>query len=274
MEKAETNRALWPFLIVSAAVSVALCLLLGYSGWKLVGMLAVWFCAAYAAMWLLFLVFVGVTSLFIDPKKPQKTYAPFFSGVTTYAMGMLCAAGRVRVYLKGAEMLPEGRWLLVCNHRSNFDPIVIGWALRKRRLAFISKPQNMRIPAVGRFLHKSCYLPIDRENDRAALRTILAAVDLMKRDVVSVGIFPEGRRNPGKELLPFRNGAFKIAQRAGAPIAVAAICGADDIHRRFPWRSTAVRLEIREIISAEAAAGMNTTEIGEEVRTCIDSSSC
>ena len=83
----------------------------------------------------------------------------------------------------------------------------------------------MKIPAVGQFLHKAGFMGIDRENDRAALRTILAAAEYIKQDIASVGAYPEGTRNRGEGLLPFRDGVFKIAQKAHAPIVVAAIKG-------------------------------------------------
>jgi len=129
----------------------------------------------------------------------------------------------------------------------------------------------MRIPVVGRFLHKACYLAIDREDDREALKTVLTAIDLIKRDVVSIGIFPEGTRHVGGEMLPFRNGAFKIAQRSKCPVLVAAIRGTENIRRFCPWRDTDVYLDFVELIDEDQVAKMNTVEIGEQARTCMTS---
>ena len=91
----------------------------------------------------------------------------------------------------------------------------------------------------------------------------------MKEGVVSFAVYPEGTRNTGTELLPFRAGAFKIAQRAGTPVVAAAIRGTENIKRNFPWRSTDVWLDFRAVLDAETISRMNTSEIGEEVRKCI-----
>lgn len=46
-------------------------------------------------------------------------------------------------------------------------------------------------------------------------------------------IFPEGTRNKGDELLPFKDGAFKIAQKAGCLIIPVAICGTDNVWKQI-----------------------------------------
>ena len=271
MEHTEKNGVLIPYFIISAAAAAALCFLLSYRGWTLAGMFVVWFAAAFAGLWLLLALFLTVISLFIDPTRPQRTLLPFYYRTVAYVMALLWAMARVRIHVSGLEKVPEGRFLAVCNHRSNFDPIVLGWVLRYREVVFVSKPENLRIPVVGRILHKSCFLAIDRENDREALKTILSAIDYVKRDVASVAIFPEGTRHAGEDLLPFRNGAFKIAQRTGCPVLVATLRGTDQVHRRWPWRDTDVYLDFLTVIDGAQAARMKTNEIGEIVRTCMTS---
>ena len=231
MNRTERNGVLIPWFLLSAAVAVALCFFLSFRGWAFAGMLIVFFAAAFAALWLLLALFVLVSSRFLDPDKPVERRSAFCGAMVNYVMALLVATARIRVHVDGMEKVPAGRFLVVCNHRSNFDPLVLGWVLRRHEVAFISKPENFKILAVGRFLHQACFLSIDRENDRAALKTILAAIDLIKRDVVSIGIFPEGTRHAGAELLPFRNGAFKVAQRAGCPVLIAALTGTDEVRR-------------------------------------------
>ena len=50
---------------------------------------------------------------------------------------------------------------------------------------------------------------------------------ILKRE--NLYLFPEGHRNNGEELLPFKDGAYKIAQKAGCPIVPVSICGTDNI---------------------------------------------
>jgi len=265
----EVMTVLLPYYILSAAISVCVCICAPWSGWLTAAELILGFAAAIIVLLALTLLFYAVLALMIDQRKPQTVRSPFFAGILNFGLGLLTAVSRIRLHVTGLEKLPEGRWLLVCNHRSNFDPIVTGWALRKYQLAFISKPENLRRPIVGQIIHKACYLPIDRENDRAALRTIQTAADLMKRDEVNFAVYPEGTRNPTDELLPFRNGAFKIAQKAKVPVVVAVVRGTDEVQHRAPWKHADVDFEILAVLDAETVQERKTTEIGDEVRKRI-----
>ena len=260
---------LLPYLIPGAVLSVITSLGAGYESWLLVLMLIVWLLAYSVGLLVLYLLAVAVISLFVDMEKPQKTVERFYFSTLKYALGLLCVFSRVRIHLSGEDKLPVGAFLLVANHRSNFDPLVTLWALRGRDLAFISKPENLRIPVVGKYMHKCCFMAIDRDNDRAALRTILDAAALLREGQVSVAIYPEGTRNHGEGLLPFRNGAFRIAQRAKAPIVVMTTENVEKIGKNAPFRHTDVYITIREVISAEEAASLRTGELGEKIRRCM-----
>ena len=266
MGQTEPNWTLLPFLAFAAAFSLALSLSQGFRGAALAGMLVLLFLAGLALGAALFLLALWLISLRIDVTKPQKKYEAFYSKLVAYVTGLCCAAFAVRIHVSGAERLPEGCFLLVENHPSGFDPLVTTWVLRRRRFALIAKPSVMALPIVGQFMHRACCLGIDRENDRAALRTILDAAALIRDGVVSVGIYPEGTRNRGGGLLPFRNGAFKIAQRAKAPVVVAAITGTERIVKRFPWRPTHVYLEFCRVLDTDTVAGSSTAELGELAR--------
>ena len=260
---------LLPYIIIGVGLSVGLCSAAGYSGALLVVMLILFFLAGYVGALLLFVLCVALISLFVDTGKPQETPSPFFAALAIYCMGLIVALLRIRIHKSKEAELPEGRWLLVGNHRSAFDPIVTGWVLRQRGLVFISKPENLRIPMVGPVLHKAGFLGIDRENDRAALRTILAAAQLIRDGAASVAVYPEGTRSHETGMLPFRNGVFKIAQKAHAPIVVAAVRGTDQVTKRAPWRATDVYFDICGVLDAETVAQLKTVEIGEVVQQCI-----
>ena len=104
--------------------------------------------------------------------------------------------------------------MFVGNHRSNFDPIIEWLVLKPWDIAFISKGENFKIPFFGRIIRKCCFMPIDRENPRKALRTINKASDLLQSGEVSIGVYPEGTRSKTGELLPFHDGVFHIAKKA------------------------------------------------------------
>jgi len=263
-----------PYYLLSIVAAAVISACSGQGGWMLTGIFVISWIGAFLALLLLSVLLLSILSLFIDPEKPKTGRSRFFGGIVTYAMGAILAFSSIRLHVTGMEKLPQGRFLLVQNHRSNYDPIVTGWALRKKELVFISKPQNLRLPMVGRILHEAGYLAIDRENDRAALRTILTAADFLQRDAASIAVYPEGTRNTAAELLPFRSGAFKIAQKAHVPIVVTVIRGTDTVRRHAPWKPTDVYLDICAVLDDETVQQMKTGEIGDEVRSWIISASC
>jgi len=87
---------------------------------------------------------------------------------------------------------------------------------------------------------------------------------------VSIGIYPEGTRNREDTMLEFHNGVFKIAQKAGAPIVVAALRGTDLIRQNLPFRKTDVYLDVVDVIPAEECKGLKTAELGDRVRSALE----
>ncbi len=82
----------------------------------------------------------------------------------------------------------------------------------------------------------------------------------------NVKIHTEGTVNKSaKGLLPFRNGAFKIAKKAKVPIVVAVIANTRKINENLLNRRTHVYLKILDVIPYEEIAGLKTNEIGEKV---------
>lgn len=167
----------------------------------------------------------------------------------------------VKPRFTGEEKLPEGRFLYVCNHRSIFDPLtVFGW-LGAHEISFVAKPSLFRFPPMSHLLHAGGHMAIDRDNARAAMTTIQTAADYLKNDMCSIGIYPEGTRSRTDELLPFRAGAFKIAQKAHVPVVVAAVRGSGHAVRGlFLWRRV-MQTDILEVIDADTVKAMSTKEL-------------
>ena len=105
-----------------------------------------------------------------------------------------------------------------------------------------------------------------RENDRAALKTILKCIQLLKDDEASIGVFPEGYTSKDGKLHHFRSGVFKIAQKAGVPIVV---CTIRNTRQIFPnishLKPTDVELHLVDVIPAEDLKGKTTVDIGNQV---------
>lgn len=263
----EMGKVFLPFGVIGLAVAVAAVLLGDYRLWLL----------AFVGWWILgsvlalagYILGLFLVSLTMSTKKPVTENHPRCRQTVRYVLGILCGVARVRVHLSGEEHLPDGRFLLVQNHRSNYDPIATGWALRRHDIAFVTKPENLKIPLAGPWIFRANYLPIDREDPRRAMTTIQAASEFIRRDEMSIGIYPEGTRSKTAEMLPFHNGVFKIAQKANVPIAVVSIRGTENIHKNVPWRHTDVYVNVCAVLPAEDVKKASGAALGAQVRDIL-----
>ena len=229
--------------------------------------LLVWIVVWELIYWLILLLW----SLTVDKKKevtkPSKFYRWIFVETVRIALFFL----NVHVHVEGKEKLPKPgeRFLVVANHLSNYDPMSVMYALRKHMLVFVSKPENFNIPITGAVMHKTGFMPIDRDSVKNAIVTINKAADYIKNDLTSVFIFPEGTRNRTEApLLEFKNGAFKIATKAECPVVIIALCGTEFVKKRIPRRSD-VYVKIVDVVSPEKVAEMKTAGLSEHAYKLI-----
>ena len=206
----------------------------------------------------------------VDQTKPQEEDDKFYRIVADLVIGAALPFLRIRIKKSGLEKVPtDGRFLLVCNHCNDSDPIILLHVLRKFQLAFISKRENSTMFVIGPMMHKlQCQL-INRENDREALKTILKCIQILKEDKASVSVFPEGGilSEDGK-LHHFRPGVFKIAQKANVPIVVCTLHNTKDVvHNILHLKPSSVQMKVLEVIPAEELKGVTTVDISKR---CYD----
>ncbi len=203
----------------------------------------------------------------IDMTREYDTIDP---GAHRWMMGFirwLLAICRVKIRTVNMDIVPrEGEFLLVGNHRSAFDPLTTLVAMADWPLAFISKPENIYKLFLGPAPYKCCFLAIDRENARNALKTINTAAARMKAHACSYGIYPEGTRTRTGKMLEFKPGAFKAAQKAHVPVVVVAVEGSEDVLKRVPFRSTTVTLTYLAVIDADTVKATHTHTLAEQVK--------
>lgn len=129
-----------------------------------------------------------------------------------------------RMEVRGAEYIPiQGGLVLASNHRSYWDPVIVGCALPKtRRVYFMAKAELFQIPLLGLIIRNLGAFPVKRGGaDRSAIRTALEYLTSGE----AVGIFPEGTRNKQDGMLEPHLGAAMLATRAGVPVIPVAIIG-------------------------------------------------
>ena len=266
----ELDKVFLRFHIGAAVLSVISVIVRKFTGWLIpVALIGGWI-GWFVVLVLFYVLGLFAVSLMVNMKKPVEKNHPRYRKTVLYVLGILCRVARLRIHLVGEEMLPEGRFLLVSNHRSSYDPIATGWALRRHDMTFVTKPENLKIPIAGPMIYKANYLPINRADPRKAMTTIQAAAHILTENWASVGIYPEGTRSPDKEMLPFHNGVFKIAQKAHVPVVVVAIDGTEKIRKNAPIRPTDVDIRVCEVISAEEVKAASGAALGTRVREILE----
>ena len=210
-----------------------------------------------------------VSTIFLPKKDPIDRPLKRCRFLIWFSTDWLMTLLRVKVTLTGAEKFPEEPFVLVSNHLSNFDPIVVLCKIRDRKIAFISKASNFKIPVAGDYVRNAGFLSIDRENPMNAMRTLKKAADMMKKEEMIMGIYPEGTRSKTGELLEFKEGAFLLAKRANAPVVVMTTKGTNQIAKQMLWKKTRVELDVIEVIDAQTVKSMSYAELSAHVRTTV-----
>ena len=221
------------------------------------------------ALILAFILLLVLSGLFVDPGTVYTRDSGFYRFLLYSSTAAAVVLVRIRVRTTGLDKLPSGRFLLVSNHRSKFDPILTWHVMRKQRLAFISKPENFKIPVYGRIIRKCCFMPIDRDDPISSAKTVNHAAQLIRDDQASVAVYPEGTRNYGEGLLPFHSGLLRIAQKANVPVVVMTVKGTEKIHKNYPLHRTRVNLDVLEVIPAEEVAATRTNDLGERIASVM-----
>ncbi len=169
-----------------------------------------------------------------------------------WALLRLWFLGYMGVRVTGAERVPPRGPLLLCgNHRSVWDPILVG-AMVRRRAWYIAKVELFRYPLLAPILRLVGAYPVRRHTvDRPALRRSL---QILERQGAIV-LFPEGTRSRTGEMGRAEPGAALLAMRAGAAVVPVGIRGAygfrGGLEMRFGepvhLRATSERLRSREL---------------------------
>jgi len=174
---------------------------------------------------------------------------------------------RLKITIKGRNKFPvTERFLLVCNHKSVFDSMIITQFFGKKDIAFMTKRDNMKIPLANRLMNRICYLPLDRDNKTQSLEQMKRAEKLLVDNVSSIGVFPEGTRIKDERILgPFHEGVFNIALKAKVPVLVCVVKNTRSIHKNWPIKATNIELNILGQITYEEMENRTAKDISDEV---------
>lgn len=254
--------------VASALLSLLLCALTGnFESLHWLWALPLSFVGIHLLLVILAFLFLCLICKLVDLSVPQEHDSPFYRKATDLYVEAALTLLHTKIHTQGLEKIPEGgRFLVVSNHLSFMDPVMLLRYFQGHQLAFISKKENRNMFIIGKIMHKLMCQPIDRENDREALKTIIRCIKLLKEDEASVAVFPEGYISKDRKLHHFRSGVFKIATKAQVPIVV---CTLKNTHTILPNAKNLKRAEVWfhvvDVIPAEGLKDRTTVDIAEQV---------
>jgi 1-acyl-sn-glycerol-3-phosphate acyltransferase len=220
----------------------------------------------YAAWWwgiLSIAVAIGAIAVCLLPRRNWR-----WAVVQTLAHATLVTMG-IPISVKGVERLPKQRGVIVFNHASYFDAVVVAAAIPGEPAYLVKKELSSHLFA-GPLLRRLGALFIERYELTSGIADTAAATTLA-RDGRLLVVFPEGTftRQPG--LLEFFTGAFKIASEAGLPVYPGVLRGTRSILRSDQWfpRSGKVDVQILEAFTPEGTDFPAILRLRDEVRAAV-----
>jgi len=255
----------WLFLLTGSAATALTYLCCDcLSLWWL---LPVWL-GYYVAVVLVYVVWLFASILLTkETDTPTRRMMGFYHWCEVHTLSWLMLLLGIRRKLVGAEKLPTDRpYLLVCNHRSAFDPIATVAMFKETQMCFVCKPEIMKVPVLGPAMRHAGFFPIDRENPRNAVTAIKHGAEIITQQGRSIGIYPEGTRSKTGDLLPFHGGSFKIAKLANCPVAVASI--RYEKRRVLPGYKR-VHLHVIDVMDTDYVKENNTATLAERAEAAI-----
>ena len=161
------------------------------------------------------------------------------------------------------------RTVLVCNHESTADPFLISrlpWEMK-----WLSKSVLFFVPFIGWSMWLAGDVPV-RRSRRESGREAIARCALWLKKGMPVMIFPEGTRARDDEMLPFKDGAFRLAIEEQADVLPIAIAGTRKAVPKKDWRfgSSRARVTVGQPISTTGMTLDDLERLKAEARAQIE----
>lgn len=180
----------------------------------------------YLILFLILMIPVHAVLLVIGKFNPALRYR-IGNAIVRAAFRWELFQAHAKITVKGQENIPEGPVLFVSNHRSYFDILVIHTTCKKCA-GFVAKKEMEKFPLLNWWMQDIGCLFLDRKDLRSGIQMIKDGVGLIQGGQ-SVVICPEGTRNQKKEMLPFKEGSLKMAEKADCPIVPIALIDTDQL---------------------------------------------
>lgn len=222
-----------------------------------------WFYGAYAAVAFAIVILPTCLLIIAGPTLAARR------AVGRFGVRLAMAASGNPIRVKGGQHLPPGPCVCVANHASYLDGLVLTAALPPR-YSFLVQHGAAGWPLIGKTIERMGVSFVNRGSAREAAA---ATRELLRRlqEGESFAIFAEGTFQAAPGLLPFHDGAFAIAARAGVPVLPAVIRGTRTVFpegARLP-RQCRVEVELLPVIAPDINGRAGAGALREKVRQAI-----
>jgi 1-acyl-sn-glycerol-3-phosphate acyltransferase len=191
---------------------------------------------------------------------PVILLAPVRGGELSIALGKIGArlhllASGVRITVRGMDRVPAGSpCVFVANHQGTYDAHAMMLTVPPP-VRVLAKKELFSVPMFGWALYALGFPKVDRSDSARAQEQMDLAVASVKRRRISIFGFPEGTRNTGAGLLPFKKGLFVLAIQLGMPVVPVVIAGSRRIQRRKTLRVNPGHIRVT-YLDAEPTEGL------------------
>lgn len=171
--------------------------------------------------------------------------------------------------LIGEENIPDEPVLIVSNHESNFDPVVIVRIIDKTT-SLVAKKELNKLPTLGYWISKYGSEFIDRDDMKKTIKTI-SNISRQLENGNNVLIFPEGTRNVVDQ--EFKAGSFKIAKKAKAgilPITIRNTSSLFEQNKHFQIKKAKPQITIHPVVTYDEYKDTNLTIVAKDVQQIVN----
>lgn len=226
-----------------------------------------WVGICFVITLLFFYPFIGIT-LF---KKSWRCYSFPINVVWSWTMRVLTC---VHTWKMTKQKLPRGPFLIVANHASYFDIFLMYSLLPHHRFLFMGKSEILSYPLVKTFF-KYLNIPVYRNDKLKSAKAFIQAKKAIEEGW-SIVLFPEGGipDYDRPKMIPFKDGAFKLAKSAKIPIV--SLTFLDNYHifsdpNQLDYAHPGIsRVYIHPVISKEECAEKSEKELSDQVFKLIE----
>ncbi|NXS98605.1 PLCA acyltransferase, partial [Jacana jacana] len=176
----------------------------------------------------------------------------------------------IKIVVKGKENLRTKKpFVLVLNHQTSLD-IMVMMEMLPHRCVPIAKKEILYMGTFGLACWLSGLIFIDRKKRDESITTLTEVAHSLHKDNLRVLVFPEGTRNHGGSMLPFKRGAFQLAVKAQVPIIPVVISSYEDFYNQKEKRFTTGK-SIIQILPEVDTVGLGPDDVPKLTEQVRDS---